>query len=135
MIILEQSTPSWAPVYNSGLLTGLTSVTSPNVALVSWTAPIAGLYRLSGAIFPTTLNSGSWNVEIVAEFSENGQAGSNTLPIASCALGAGSATVNSVASVVVALAAGAVVKFCTVTLSGSANGGVFSVQAISEHLT
>jgi len=123
-----------APIYDSTLLTGLTTPTSPNVPLVSWTAPAAGLYRLSATIFPTTLNSGAWTVEVVAEFSNKGQAGSNTLVLASCALAAGSAGITPSTPGVVQLASGAVVKFCTVAVSGTMSGGIYSVECIAEAL-
>jgi hypothetical protein len=128
------ATSSYPQVAWSQIFTGLTTPTSPNVPLVSYTIPATGLYRVSADIYPTTLNNGAWLIEVLAGFSQTGQAGSNNLDIAACQLQAGNAGAVPTPSVLVKLSAGAVVKFYTVGISGTMSGGVYSVAVLIERL-
>jgi hypothetical protein len=120
-------------VLSTQLLAGLTTPTYP-VGLATYTIPTTGFYRISAGIFPTTLNSGPWSVEILAQFSQSGEAGSNQVQVALCTLAAGSATITPDPSVLCYFNAGASILFNTLTASGSENGGVYSVTIAIEQL-
>jgi hypothetical protein len=113
---------------------GLTTPTSPDVPLVTYTIPTTGIYRVSADIYPTTLNSGSWSVEVLAGFSQTSQAGSTDVEVALCQLQAGSASITPGAAALCEFTAGAIVKFYTVNVSGTESGGVYSVVALIERL-
>lgn len=113
---------------------GLTTPTSPNVPLTSYTIPTSGMYRISANIYPTTLNSGAWLVNVLTGFQQSGQAGSNLTAVSSCQLQAGNANTIPQPSVFSQFNAGVVVKFYTVGISGTESGGVYSVIALVERL-
>jgi hypothetical protein len=118
----------------STVLSALTTPTSPNVPLVSYTILNTGIYRVSVDIYPTTLNSGPWLVEVLAGFSQKGEAGYVDVQVALCQLQAGSASITPGASALALFTAGTVVKFYTVSVSGNQNSGVYSVVGLIEQL-
>ena len=118
----------------STVLSALTTPTSPNVPLVSYTILNTGIYRVSADIYPTTLNSGPWLVEVLAGFSQKGEAGYVDVQVALCQLQAGSASITPGASALALFTAGTVVKFYTVSVSGNQNSGVYSVVGLIEQL-
>ena len=118
----------------STVLSALTTPTSPNVPLVSYTILNTGIYRVSADIYPTTLNSGPWLVEVLAGFSQKGEAGYVDVQVALCQLQAGSASITPGASALALFTAGTVVKFYTVSVSGNQNSGAYSVVGLIEQL-
>jgi len=133
----EQNTAAFAQypkVVWSNTFAGLTTPTSPNVPLITYTITANGIYRVSADIYPTTLNSGSWVVEVLAGFSQTNQAGITDVDVALCQLQAGSASITPGASAMGQFNVNAVIKFYTVAVSGSESGGVYSVVTLIERL-
>jgi hypothetical protein len=131
---MTAATSSYPQVAWSQIFTGLTTPTSPNVPLITYTITANGIYRVSADIYPTTLNSGSWVVEVLAGFSQTNQAGITDVDVALCQLQAGSASITPGASAMGQFNVNAVIKFYTVAVSGSESGGVYSVVTLIERL-
>jgi len=118
----------------SEVFAGMTTPSYP-VGLVTYTVPNTALYRLSGSIYPTTLNSGAWAVNLMASYSNSGQAGSNFIQLAQCQLQAGNAGVTPGNPAACYLTAGTVITFNTITASGTESGGVYTAVPLVEQLS
>ena len=106
-----------------------------NIYATAFTTTAAGIYRISGLIYPTTLSSSAWTVEIACSVAQNGSAGAanQTYLLNQCAIGTAISS-GSFTSVVVALAKGATIGAGTFLISGSNTGGVFTYSVVVERL-
>ena len=137
MINLTQSAPAWAPVYSSGLMTGLTSPTYGGPVLASYTILTTGLYRIFADIYPTTNNSSAWVVDVTARYQQASAAQTEFTVIGQKQMQAGNPGNTSLVPAppaIVWLTAGAVINFDTKTDSGTKTNGVYSVAIVVERL-
>lgn len=120
-----------AGVVYSNIATGIAIVTGAYATV--YTTPAAGLYRVTGCIFPTTFSSTTYIAEIALNVSQQGIAQGQAYVLQQCTL---SSPVSAPTSnnILLVMAANAVIQIGTFTISGTNTNCIFTTGATIERL-
>jgi hypothetical protein len=99
-----------------------------------YTTSAAGIYRVSATIYPTTLSSSAWTVEVAAQVTQNGSTGPEGDELVAATIGTTFGALATTLSRTYALANGATVGIGTFTTTGSNIGGVYTYAVTIERL-
>jgi hypothetical protein len=120
-------------VVYSVITTGLTALVA-NATVYTTTA--AGMYRVSGVVYPTTLSSSAWQIYPVATAIQNVGTSSVSNTIGNVvAIGATYFIAINEPPALLVLASGATIGISTLTNSGSNTGGVYNLGVTIERIS
>jgi hypothetical protein len=95
---------------------------------MAYTATVAGLYRVTGAIYGTTASSSAYSVELALQWQPLGMPSSTSAALVSDAIGTSIANPSNgqAQGQLIPLGIGGVLNIGTYTVSGTNTGGVWS---------
>ena len=99
-----------------------------------YTTLSAGIFRVSASIYPTTLSTGAWTVEVAAQVTQNGATGAEGDELVAAPIGTSFGSETTSLPRIYNLPSSATIGIGTFTTAGSNTGGVFTYAVTIERL-